>query len=102
MKDEKKTTPEEIEYIETSLENLRKTKQLLKRKYDLIEKHYEFTESGLESAQMKYQQEPEFLAISLELDKLEWDDKLAKLEYNIAQTENLLNAKKRVLGEKDE
>lgn len=85
--------------MKTVLESLRKHQKLSKRRYELMASKYTMTEKARDNAQMEYELEPEYTALCLEIDKLQWQETLRKLDENIRKTEQLLAAKERRLGE---
>ena len=104
MTNEKKTTAvnreelkKEVEYMENILGGMQKEINLKKKKYAIMEDKYNLTEQGQDSAQMEYQLDPEYRAVALEIDKLNWDMEIAETQFKLDQQQKLLKKKKELL-----
>ena len=107
MTKEQKTTAKdrgelkkEVDYMEKILGGMQKEINLKKKKHAIMEDKYNLTQQGQDNAQMQYQLDPEYRAVALEIDKLNWDMEIAETQFKLDQQQKLLKKKKELLKER--
>lgn len=99
----KKETREQAENIvkngPSQLEHVKKQLSLSRRKREIIDKKYQATEHYLDSANLEFQKDPEFISITKEEKLLDMDGEIQKLENQVEQIEKVISEAKTTIKE---